>query len=37
MESLRVRKQKMVDIIARLSPHRKAEAIELLYGPALPA
>jgi len=27
----------MVDIIARLSPHRKAEAIELLYGPALPA
>ncbi|PJE44728.1 MAG: hypothetical protein CUR33_01300 [Pseudomonas sp.] len=32
MESLRVRKQKMGDIIARLFPHRKAVAIELLYG-----
>ncbi|TIH10221.1 hypothetical protein D8779_05890 [Pseudomonas leptonychotis] len=31
MESLRVQKQKMGDIIARLSPHRKAMAIELIY------
>jgi hypothetical protein len=32
MEILRVRKQKMGDIIARLARHRKAAAIELLYG-----